>query len=121
MKRRFAIPIYEGKLSEHFGHCEAFAFIDSHDNRISNIATVVAPAHQPGSYPRWLAENGVSDVIAGGIGTQAMTIFNGLGINVYIGAQREYPKELVEQFLSHGLKTGSNVCDHDQREHTCKH
>ena len=121
MKKRIAIPIEGNMLSEHFGHCEAFAFIDTNDTAIINKQTISPPEHQPGIYPRWIAENGATDVIAGGMGPQAINILNGLSVNVYIGANVDYPEKIVTDFLNNGFEGGNNSCNHDSKDHSCRH
>jgi len=45
-KMRIAIPLTEGKLSQHFGHCQQFALIDTDDNSksISNRSDITPPS-----------------------------------------------------------------------------
>ena len=111
---RIAIPVAQGKLAMHFGHCEQFALIDVNEESGDQGATelVQAPDHQPGLLPRWLAEKGVQVVIAGGMGRRALGLFTDNGIEVAVGAPAESPEHLVAQFLAGTLKTGENVCDH---------
>ncbi|MCK5175613.1 MAG: hypothetical protein KAR47_19620 [Planctomycetes bacterium] len=49
---RIAIPLTEGKLSQHFGHCEQFAVIDvdSDSKSIQNKELFNPPAHEPGLF-----------------------------------------------------------------------
>ena len=42
---KFAIPIAEGKLTAHFGHCQEFAIIDVEDNQIMKKETLAPPPH----------------------------------------------------------------------------
>ncbi len=110
---RFAVPTYQGKLCAHFGHCEAFAIIDTDNN--GNIIKEVfenPPPHEPGVLPRWLSEKGVNCVIAGGMGSRAQQLFTQQGVKVVTGAQGEYPRDVVEQYLKGTLQTGANTCDH---------
>jgi ATP-binding protein involved in chromosome partitioning len=37
MTQKIAIPMENGKLSTHFGHCEYFAIIDVQDKKIAEI------------------------------------------------------------------------------------
>jgi len=57
-KMRIAIPVTDGKLSAHFGHCEEFAMVDVDEqtSQISNILRLQPPAHEPGVLPQWLSE-----------------------------------------------------------------
>lgn len=110
---RFAVPTYQGKLCAHFGHCEAFAIIDTDNN--GNIIKEVfenPPPHEPGVLPRWLSEKGVNCVIAGGMGSRAQQLFAQQGVKVVTGAQGEYPRDVVEQYLKGTLQIGANTCDH---------
>ena len=74
---RYAVPVSEGKIAMHFGHCEQFALVDVDDssNEIVGKELVTSPEHQPGLLPVWLAEQGVSVVIAGGMGSRAQALF----------------------------------------------
>jgi Mrp family chromosome partitioning ATPase/predicted Fe-Mo cluster-binding NifX family protein len=111
---RIAIPIADGRLAMHFGHCERFALIDVDpvEKRIVTREEVAAPEHQPGLLPRWLAERNVKTVIAGGMGSRAMDLFAENGIEVVVGASADPPDKLVADYLAGTLKTGGNVCDH---------
>jgi predicted Fe-Mo cluster-binding NifX family protein len=112
MKRRIAIPLENGILSSHFGHCEQFAIIDAENNSISKETLVTPPPHEPGLLPAWLAEKGVTDVIAGGMGQRAIDLFNQQKINVFAGAQIKSQKELANDLLNNSLTAGANYCDH---------
>jgi predicted Fe-Mo cluster-binding NifX family protein len=112
MNKRIAIPIENGKLCAHFGHCEKFALVDISDHSVISVEEIVPPEHQPGLYPRWIAGFGVTDVIGGGMGQQAISLFNQQRINVFVGAPIKGPKELVEDFLSGQLSLNVNYCDH---------
>jgi predicted Fe-Mo cluster-binding NifX family protein/predicted RNA-binding Zn-ribbon protein involved in translation (DUF1610 family) len=111
---RIAIPIADGKLSMHFGHCERFALIDvdPSQKKILKREDVIAPPHQPGLLPPWLAEQGVNMIIAGGMGQRAHGLFAEKGIQVVVGAPAETPENLVSAYLVGTLETGENVCDH---------
>jgi ATP-binding protein involved in chromosome partitioning len=110
---KFAVPTHEGKLCAHFGHCEAFALIDTDpEGRIMSETYVNPPPHEPGLLPEWLSQKGVDCVIAGGMGSRAQQLFAQKGIRVITGAMGESPKTIVEQYLGGSLQTGTNTCDH---------
>jgi Mrp family chromosome partitioning ATPase/predicted Fe-Mo cluster-binding NifX family protein len=109
---RFGIPMAQGKLALHFGHCESFALVDVEDGKIVSREDVAAPEHQPGLLPRWLAERGANVIIAGGMGQRALGLFAEQGIKVAVGAPRAEPDVLVKAYLAGTLQTGDNVCDH---------
>ena len=112
MKKRIAVPLENGILYTHFGHCQQFALIDTNNNIITDEILVTPPPHEPGLLPGWLAEKGVTDVIAGGMGQRAIGLFNHQNINVFVGAPLKSPMELASDLLSNSLKAGANYCDH---------
>ncbi len=110
---RFAVPTQDKKLCAHFGHCEAFALIDTDgDGKILNETYVTPPPHEPGLLPPWIAGQGVNCVIAGGMGARAQQLFSENGVRVVTGAQGENAREVVENYLKGTLVTGANTCDH---------
>lgn len=111
MKKRIAIPMAEGKLSLHFGHCEQFAVIDLEDGVVVKESLVNPPEHVPGSYPNFLAQQGVQEVLVGGIGEKAIKIFNANNIKVHKGAQAKSMADLVDDYKNDRLITGMNNCD----------
>jgi len=109
---KIAIPLADGKLTTHFGHCQEFALIDVEGNEITKKETLVPPPHEPGVLPAWLHDLGASVIIAGGMGGRAIDLFKQNSINVIIGAPALEPEELVKSYLNNTLATGANVCDH---------
>ena len=111
---KFAIPLADGKLAVHFGHCASFALIDIDQSTktIQQREDVDAPPHEPGLLPPWLAERGVKRIIAGGMGQRARELFTAHGIEVTVGAGVETPEKLVADYLAGTLTVGGNACDH---------
>jgi ATP-binding protein involved in chromosome partitioning len=111
---KIAIPLADGKLSMHFGHCERFALVEADTNgkKIVKREDLEAPPHEPGLLPKWLAERGANLIIAGGMGQRAQALFCEHGIEVVIGAPAETPENLVNSYLAGTLHSGDNVCDH---------
>lgn len=112
MKRKIAIPIAGKQFCDHFGHCEEFAIFEILENQVKEMKTVNPPAHQPGAYPRFLAEKGVSTIIAGGMGVKAQDIFAANNIEVIMGVVPDTPEKLVAFYLNGELEDGNNRCDH---------
>ena len=111
---KIAIPMTNGKISSHFGHCEQFAIIDAdvENKAITNSELLTPPPHEPGLLPRWLAEMSVELVIAGGMGQRAQQLFKENNIDVIVGTADNTPRELVEMYLRNELVSGHNICDH---------
>ena len=123
MKKSIAIPLEQGVLCAHFGHCEKFAIVTIGENGIEEIREVDPPEHVPGLYPRWIAQFGVTDVIAGGMGQRAIELFNEQNINVFVGAPVAPATVLVHDFLANKLSLQANYCNHDGSHHhsSCGH
>jgi len=111
---RIAIPLAQGKLSLHFGHCEEFAMveIDELSKEIIHTEYLQAPAHEPGLLPQWLHELGANIIIAGGMGQRAQQLFAQNDIEVVVGASGQAAEELVKAYLNGTLQTTDNICDH---------
>ncbi len=111
---RIVIPLADGKLATHFGHCASFALVDVDDaaGTILKREDVAAPPHQPGLLPPWLAERGANVIIAGGMGQRAYELFAQAGIQVIVGAPVYTPERLVSDYLAGTLEAGANRCDH---------
>ena len=111
---KYAVPVSGGVMCSHFGHCEQFALIDvdEKNKEIIRQELVTAPEHEPGLFPKWLAEKGAARVIAGGMGMRAQGLFRENGIEVIVGAMESDPEKAVLTHLSGSLTTGNNVCDH---------
>lgn len=111
---RIAIPQNNHTLSLHFGHCRQFDLFDV-DQELAAITaqhTLEPPPHEPGVLPRWLAEQNVDLVIAGGMGQRALQLFASAGLEVIIGAPPVETRELVQAWLDGELSCGTNACDH---------
>lgn len=111
---KIAIPVAQGKLCMHFGHCEQFQLfdVDMATKTILETVSLTPPPHEPGVLPKWIAEKGVNFVIAGGMGSRAVSLFNEQGVKVVTGAPAGDPKAVVQTYLDGQLITGANTCDH---------
>ncbi len=109
---KVAVPLANGVLCNHFGHCETFAVLPVHDGQIGAPELLTPPPHEPGVLPSWLGDLGVNLIIAGGMGQRAINLFAERGIKVVTGAPNQDPVSLVKSYLAGVLSTGPNVCDH---------
>ena len=111
---RYAVPVSNGRLATHFGHCEHFVLIDVDEatKTIVRKELAASPGHQPGLLPVWLAGEGASAVIAGGMGSRAQELFRENRIQVILGAVGDDPEQLVLDCIRGTLATGDNICDH---------
>ncbi|MFH1418178.1 MAG: NifB/NifX family molybdenum-iron cluster-binding protein [Planctomycetota bacterium] len=111
---KIAIPVANGCLSAHFGHCEQFAILeaDPQGKEVAGKSMHTPPPHEPGVLPRWLHELGANVIIAGGMGQRAQQLFAENGITVVVGAPAETPEQLASAYLGGTLQAGENICDH---------
>ena len=65
---RIAVASENGKVTEHFGHCQGFMLFDTDNNQIVKSETIPNPGHKPGFLPNFLADRGVNVIISGGMG-----------------------------------------------------
>ncbi|MCF8359139.1 MAG: NifB/NifX family molybdenum-iron cluster-binding protein [Prolixibacteraceae bacterium] len=112
MIQKVAIPVSNGMLDAHFGHCRAFAIFKVENKQVVNETMIDAPPHEPGLLPRFLADKGVTDIIAGGMGQRAIQLFKHEGVNVFVGAPKMDAKNLIDGFINQKINFTANYCDH---------
>ncbi|MBN2261336.1 MAG: NifB/NifX family molybdenum-iron cluster-binding protein [Prolixibacteraceae bacterium] len=112
MIKKVAIPVNNGMLDGHFGHCKQFAIFDINNKEVIGESAIDAPPHEPGLLPKFLSEKGVTDIIAGGMGHKAITLFQENGVNVFVGAPQLSARNLIDGFLNNTIRFNANYCDH---------
>jgi predicted Fe-Mo cluster-binding NifX family protein len=104
----------DGRICEHFGHCERFLMIDADPGSriISHVAELVPPKHERGVLPMWLHEQSVNVVLTGGMGWRAADMLRQRGIQVITGVTAGTAREAVLAHLTGTLTVADNTCDH---------
>ncbi len=111
--KKIAVPVDEnGKLDAHFGHCKYFDVFETEDKTIKSENRLIPPPHEPGVLPLWLAQKGITDVVAGGMGQRAIQLFNQNKVNVFVGAPQQSGKDLAIGLLTDTIQFSANYCDH---------
>jgi predicted Fe-Mo cluster-binding NifX family protein len=122
---KIAIPVENDRLNSHFGGSRQFTIVevDANAKTILRSETLPAPEHQPGLFPRWLREQGVQVVIAGGIGQRALAIFAQNGIQVRAGQSDASVEALVAAYLAGEMVQTPEGCaqHHGQHGHDHEH
>jgi peptide deformylase len=99
---RIAIPMADGLFCEHFG--AAKQFLVARGNRqtgeVLDHSLFEAPAHAPGTLPRWLAQADVDAVVASTIGERALIMLADAGIRVFVAPESRQPLEQTVACLS---------------------
>lgn len=127
---KIAVPVTNNnQVDSHFGHCEFFnVFTISDTNEIVDIQIIksVEGCGCKSSIANVLASEGVSIMLAGGIGGGAINVLGNAGIEVIRGCSGTVT-ELVNQYLSGLVKDGGSSCQQHENhhgegnEHVCNH
>jgi len=117
-----AIPIREGSFTSHFGGADTFALynVDETNRELSRAELAAPPEHGRGIFPVWLRKQGVTTVLAGGMGPRASGILTGQGIDVVLGAQGDDPEVMARAYLEGTLECSGELC-HEHGFHDCGH
>ena len=120
---RIAIPVADGRMHGHFGGCREFALVDADTQNRVVLATqtIPAPPHKPGLFPRWLREQGVRVVIAGGIGKGCLDNFTVNGVVVLAGEVNARIEVLVAAYLAGQLTGTPEGCKNHGHHHDHEH
>ena len=115
-----AVPIREGSFSSHFGGADAFALytVDETNREVTEQNLTTPPEHGRGVFPVWLRKQGVTTILAGGMGPRALNILVGQGIDVVLGADGEDPETMVRAYLDGTLTFSGELC-HEHGFHDC--
>ncbi|MCK9252535.1 MAG: P-loop NTPase [Clostridiaceae bacterium] len=116
--KKIAISAEGDQVSAHFGHCEGFFEFTIEAGKPEGKQFVANPGHKPGFLPNFLHDRGVRVIIAGGMGSGAVEIFQEKGIDVYTGAQGSVD-EIARQYADGTLTSTGSVCHEHQHEGSC--
>ena len=105
----------EANLGAHFGHCDLYTLVTIENGAVADVTVIPNVPHQQGGCMapvQHLAQNGVKQLIAGGMGLRPLMGFNQAGIEVYYGGGARNVNEAVQAMLSGQLQQFS-------QEQTC--
>lgn len=119
---KIAVPLQRGRFCTHFGGAEAFALytINLADRAIGERSLEAPPEHGRGVYPVWLRQQGVTVVLAGGMGPRAAAMLSQFGVDVVLGVEGGDPEDLVRRYLDGTIESSGTPC-HDHGYHDCGH
>jgi len=121
---KIAVPVTEdNQIDGHFGHCESYSvFTVSENNKISEIKKLAS--HEgcgcKSDIASILASDGVSVMLAGGIGGGAINVLNSNGIEVIRGCSGD-ATEVVKAYLQGLVEDSGSSCEHHQHHHQHQH
>src|SRR5664280_2324893 len=125
---KIAVPVTkENQIDSHFGHCESYGvFTISEKNEIVEIKSLGSPegCGYKSDIASVLASDGVSIMLAGGIGGGAINVLNNSGIEVIRGCSGD-ATEVVKLYLSGLIEDSGSSCHqheaHQESGHSCSH
>jgi predicted Fe-Mo cluster-binding NifX family protein len=103
-----------GQISQHFGRCPSYIIVDVEGEEIKKADVISNPYydnHVPGMVPKFISEQGVNVMIAGGMGPRAIDMFSNFGIEVVTGAIGN-AGNVLKAYLQ-GEISGVEPCKHD--------
>ena len=102
---KIAIPLVNGRLAMHFGHCEQFVVtdVDEATCQYGRSDVLVPPPHTSGMLPRWLHEHSVNVMITSIMGRRAQEQFAAECIRVVYGVASETHENVLQAFLEGSL------------------
>jgi len=107
----------DNKIDDHFGHCEFYSvFTISEKGEITETETIesLQGCGCKSNIASVLAENGVSVMLAGGIGGGAINVLNNSGIDVIRGCSGNV-EDVVKQFIVGNINDSGETC----AQHEC--
>ena len=125
---KIAVPVTStNQVDEHFGHCEFYSiYTVSEKNEITKIETIpsVQGCGCKSNIAGVLAADGVTIMLAGGIGGGAINVLYNSGIEVIRGCSGD-AQEVVKSFISGELTNSGESCHqhaaHQGEGHQCSH
>lgn len=116
---KIAVPVTnENQINGHFGHSDSYGvYTITEKNEILDVKNINAPegCGCKSDIATSLAEDGVTLMLAGGIGDGAMNMLNGRGINVIRGCAGD-ATEVVKLYLSGLVEDSGESCNHHEHE-----
>ncbi len=119
-KIRIAVPSQhpgglEAGLGAHFGHCDIYTVVDAEEGKVLEVSNLPNVPHQQGGCMapvNHLKQNGVTTLIAGGMGLRPLMGFNQVGIQVFYGGVAPSVGAAVEALLAGKLQefTQNQTC-----------
>lgn len=115
--KKIVLPVtFSNQIDSHFGHCEMYSVYSISDsNEILGIQTINSEqgCGCKSNIAATLAAQGVTVMLAGGIGNGAINVLNSHGIEVIRGCSGNATEE-VQKFLAGTLEYSGESCQHHE-------
>lgn len=118
---KIAVPVTStNQVDGHFGHCEYYSvFTISENKEITHVNTIpsVQGCGCKSNIAGVLAADGVTVMLAGGIGGGAINVLYNSGIEVIRGCSGD-ATEVVKSFVSGAISDSGESCHQHEAHHT---
>lgn len=121
--RKIALPVRNGRIDGHFGHCEYFEVYTTDGERIVSRERVDSPegCGCKSGIASTLRQMGVDTMLAGNMGAGAVNVLRSNGIETVRGCAGE-TAAVVADFIAGRLADSGGVCQgHGASGHGCPH
>jgi len=98
----------DNQVGEHFGRVPTYTIVDLDTNEVTVISNTSEHMGGRGYPPEIMAREGVNVMICQGLGRRAISMFEQMGIDVYIGASGTV-KDVIEAFKQGSLQKASHA------------
>lgn len=115
---KIALPARDGRIDDHFGHCDYFCVVTVDGDKIMEKQRVDPPAGCgcKSNIVATLAEMGVTVMLAGNMGQGAVNILGNHGIKVYRGCSGELMGAVEQWLAGNVVDSGQSCAEH----HSCQ-
>jgi predicted Fe-Mo cluster-binding NifX family protein len=96
----------DDSIGEHFGRVPTYTIVDLDTDEIKVVSNISHHMGGSGDPPEIMAKEGVNVMICQGLGQRAITMFEGFGITVYIGASGTV-RDAVDTYKQGNLQKAS--------------
>jgi len=122
--KKIAIPVTQNnQIDEHFGHCDFFnVYTISDTNEVSGVTTIQSEqgCGCKSNIAQTLSSQGVSLMLAGGMGEGAINVLSSWGISVIRGCSGN-AADSMNDYLAGNLQDSGPSCHHHADGHQCQH
>ncbi len=126
--KKIAIPTKtDNSIDSHFGHCEQYSIYTISEIRTIEDAQIIKSEQGCGcksNIAAELSQLGVTLMLAGGIGSGAISVLNRWGIEVVRGCSGNSETAVKEYLLGSILDSGESCLQHELHQssgHVCNH